>query len=111
MSKDAGTAIDDKLRAMELAPIAEVRRRKRAQLLIGPSPLYGKVPEWLKGADCKSAGYAFGGSNPPLPTGRDSDVRSAMTGTVDYPVDGREPAATYREVPDAAGWKDAKIWL
>jgi hypothetical protein len=24
----------------------------------------GGVPEWLKGADCKSAGYAFEGSNP-----------------------------------------------
>ena len=27
----------------------------------------GWVPEWLKGADCKSAGSAFSGSNP-LPT-------------------------------------------
>ena len=26
----------------------------------------GEVPEWPKGADCKSAGEAFGGSNPPL---------------------------------------------
>ncbi|MBD9016060.1 MAG: hypothetical protein EGR00_05185, partial [Prevotella sp.] len=25
-------------------------------------------PEWPNGADCKSAGYAFGGSNPSLPT-------------------------------------------
>ena len=24
----------------------------------------GGVPEWLKGADCKSAGYAYVGSNP-----------------------------------------------
>ena len=28
----------------------------------------GEVPERLKGADCKSVGAAFGGSNPPLPT-------------------------------------------
>ena len=28
----------------------------------------GGVPEWLKGADCKSAGEAFGGSNPPPST-------------------------------------------
>ena len=28
----------------------------------------GEVPEWPKGADCKSAGSAFGGSNPPLST-------------------------------------------
>jgi hypothetical protein len=30
--------------------------------------LPGSVPEWPKGADCKSAGIAFGGSNPPRPT-------------------------------------------
>jgi hypothetical protein len=28
----------------------------------------GEVPERPKGADCKSAGAAFGGSNPPLST-------------------------------------------
>lgn len=28
----------------------------------------GEVPEWPKGADCKSAGSAYGGSNPPLST-------------------------------------------
>ena len=28
----------------------------------------GEVPEWPKGADCKSAGYAFEGSNPSLST-------------------------------------------
>ena len=30
--------------------------------------LYGWVPEWPKGADCKSVSSAFGGSNPPSPT-------------------------------------------
>ncbi len=29
----------------------------------------GEVPEWSKGADCKSVGYAFEGSNPSLPIG------------------------------------------
>jgi hypothetical protein len=28
----------------------------------------GSVPEWPKGADCKSAGDAYGGSNPSRPT-------------------------------------------
>ena len=28
----------------------------------------GGVPKWPKGADCKSAGNAFGGSNPPPST-------------------------------------------
>ena len=30
--------------------------------------LQGQIPEWTNGADCNSAGYAFGGSNPSLPT-------------------------------------------
>ena len=30
--------------------------------------LFGGVPEWSKGADCKSAGGAYGGSNPPPST-------------------------------------------
>ena len=30
--------------------------------------ILGEVPERSKGADCKSAGSAFGGSNPPLST-------------------------------------------
>ena len=40
---------------------------------------FGRLPKWPKGADCKSAGIAFGGSNPSPPTGRklsaDSDQR------------------------------------
>ncbi len=30
--------------------------------------VFGGVPEWPKGADCKSAGSAYGGSNPPPST-------------------------------------------
>ena len=33
---------------------------------VGPIKL-GRFPEWPKGTDCKSAGDAFGGSNPPPP--------------------------------------------
>ena len=29
------------------------------------SNLYGWIPEWPKGTDCKSAANCFGGSNPP----------------------------------------------
>ncbi len=28
------------------------------------------MPEWLMGADCKSAGYAYAGSNPARPIPR-----------------------------------------
>ena len=47
------------------------------QQVIGSSPIigfytisyciYGQIPEWPKGTDCKSAANCFGGSNPPLP--------------------------------------------
>ena len=29
---------------------------------------HGEVPEWLKGTDCKSVGFAYAGSNPALST-------------------------------------------
>ncbi len=29
---------------------------------------YGRIPEWPKGTDCKSAAHCFGGSNPPPPS-------------------------------------------
>jgi len=31
-------------------------------------PRDGEVPEWLKGTDCKSVGFAYVGSNPTLST-------------------------------------------
>ena len=40
------------------------------QQVNGSSPFIGfngQIPEWPKGTDCKSAGNAFGGSNPPSP--------------------------------------------
>ena len=42
------------------------------QQVSGSSPLVGsngRIPEWPKGTDCKSAANCFGGSNPPPPTG------------------------------------------
>ena len=41
------------------------------QQVIGSSPIigfYGWVPEWPKGADCKSVASRFDGSNPSSPT-------------------------------------------
>ena len=29
---------------------------------------YGRIPEWPKGADCKSVAFRFDGSNPSSPT-------------------------------------------
>ena len=43
---------------------------------------YGGFPEWPKGTDCKSAGYAFGGSNPPSPTKPNPDLMVWVFGLV-----------------------------
>ena len=36
-------------------------------ILLGHIVLHGRIPEWPKGTDCKSAANCFGGSNPPPP--------------------------------------------
>ena len=60
------------------------------QQVVGSTPTTsskrGKIPEWPKGADCKSVGTAFGGSNPPLPTKKKTSqcgVFFLMSGIVD----------------------------
>ena len=41
----------------------------------------GEVPEWPKGADCKSVGAAYGGSNPPLSTfNKTADINRETAG-------------------------------
>ena len=60
----------------KLADVAQLAEQLICnQQVIGSSPIigfnvnkYGWLPEWPKGADCKSVGNAFGGSNPPPPT-------------------------------------------
>lgn len=57
--------------AMQRARCADIeaRRRLKAQGDSATMPrLPGGVPEWLKGADCKSVGAAYLGSNPSSPT-------------------------------------------
>ena len=39
---------------------------------------YGGVPEWPKGADCKSVASRFGGSNPPSSTKKATDLSVAF---------------------------------
>ena len=34
---------------------------------LGGTLILGEIPEWTKGADCKSAGTAYAGSNPARP--------------------------------------------
>lgn len=34
---------------------------------LGFTVQFGSMPEWLMGADCKSAGYTYAGSNPARP--------------------------------------------
>ena len=40
---------------------------------------YGRVPEWPKGADCKSVVSDFGGPNPPSPTRLSLDAIRVQT--------------------------------
>ena len=35
--------------------------------------IFGRIPEWPKGADCKSVASCFGGLNPPSPTSMSVD--------------------------------------
>jgi hypothetical protein len=56
------------------------------QQVAGSSPIassnfqtfHGGVPEWLKGADCKSVVVDFGGSNPPPSTIQPPEVGNVM---------------------------------
>ena len=41
-----------------------VRIDKAGAVWLNLRPLRGRLPKWPTGADCKSAGYAFDGSNP-----------------------------------------------
>ena len=42
--------------------------RPRSMACPSGTASYGGVPEWPKGADCKSVAFRFGGSNPPSST-------------------------------------------
>ena len=46
-------------RCFRKAPSRAVTKKRRVF-----AKCFGGLPEWPKGADCKSAGYAFDGSNP-----------------------------------------------
>ncbi len=45
---------------------------------------YGGIPEWPKGTDCKSAGDAYGGSNPPSPTKTKIRTLSRLAMSLDF---------------------------
>ena len=79
MSMVLGIVVDD----MRHAGVAQlVEQLICNQQVGGSSPStsssateYGGIPEWPKGTDCKSAGNAFGGSNPPSPTKKTDKFR------------------------------------
>ena len=56
---------------------SDIRRHRRR--IIPNSISYGSVPEWPKGTDCKSAGNAFGGPNPPAPTKQESRPQDRLS--------------------------------
>ena len=49
-------------------PKAEIAVMTKKLSQINRKTRHGEVPEWLKGADCKSAASGFEGSNPSLTT-------------------------------------------
>ena len=51
------------MQSVRATPGAVNSKRKSEQG--GDFLTYGWIPEWPKGADCKSVSNAFGGSNPP----------------------------------------------
>ena len=64
---------------VDATPVGQLRRSagrpsRSDPFAIGAlGAVVGEVPKRSNGADCKSAGYAFGGSNPPLSTRRARD--------------------------------------
>ena len=53
----------------------------------------GGVPEWLKGTDCKSVGFAYAGSNPAPSTRRDNRARARHYAIALRPGENRHPRA------------------
>ena len=49
--------------------------------VFGAGTSSGGIPEWPKGADCKSVSCAFGGSNPPSPTRRGIEQSGSSSGS------------------------------
>jgi hypothetical protein len=66
-SSPIASSIQTRLRLDKIESAAVFRRRTLIET-VGNLGSGGEVPEWPKGADCKSAGDAFEGSNPSLST-------------------------------------------
>jgi len=67
--------------------------RSRAFVLVVFS--IGEFPEWSNGADCKSVGYAFEGSNPPLPTSSPNSLRCKELGRLFRKIASAEKGAIF----------------
>ena len=64
-TSSTSTQAPDRLPSSNRTRFAGLRFEIRGDWL---KTVYGGIPEWPKGTDCKSAGNAYGGSNPPAPT-------------------------------------------
>ena len=76
VNRRQSSLITNQLRITHFADVAQLAEQLICnQQVIGSSPIigfddlfiYGWIPEWPKGTDCKSAATCFGGSNPPPP--------------------------------------------
>src|SRR3954453_16076272 len=59
-----------------------LRERRPRFLYSSPVPPHGGLPEWPMGADCKSVGLAYEGSNPSPATPRYDGPRPFRSGAV-----------------------------
>ena len=96
----AGDRGFDSRQLRHLADVAQlVEQLTCNQQVRGSSPLVGstffleRFPSWPKGADCKSAGSAFTGSNPVLSTIHRGVAKLVRHGTLTPACVGSSPAA------------------
>src|SRR4051794_534696 len=73
-----------------------LRERRPPFLYSSPVPPHGGLPEWPMGADCKSVGLAYEGSNPSPATPRYDGPRPSRSGAVCTSGERRRPRAGRR---------------
>ena len=73
--------------------------------------VFGGLPEWPKGADCKSAGYAFDGSNPsPSTVEQKYGTGTGSRGSSSVGRASAFQAERRRFEPGLPLYKDAEAW-
>ncbi len=77
------------------------RRLRQKRWLLSSSGVPGRMPEWPKGAACKIAGVAYGGSNPPPPTTHHQPTNPLTNRPADHSETSPDPRPSARQVVSA----------